>query len=201
MAEPNVYARGKIYKIVRDGTDQIYVGHTTEPRLSRRMNGHRSDFCSWKAGKRKYCSSFAMLDGGPCRIVLIEDFPCQNIDQLKAREQHYIDLFKPICVNIQRAIDLRTDDERRADKSQSDARYRAANRDAIRVKDAEYRAANRDAIRVKDAQFRAANRDAIRVKDAEVVACECGANVSRGCLSRHKKRQKHIQQMAALAVQ
>ena len=48
MAE-NRYQRGKIYKIVCDDTNKVYIGSTTELYLSNRLKGHRSA-CKSKKG-------------------------------------------------------------------------------------------------------------------------------------------------------
>ena len=37
---------------------------------------------------------------GPTDIILIESFPCDNKEQLHARERYYIELNNNICVNI-----------------------------------------------------------------------------------------------------
>ena len=41
MSDYNMYSRGKIYKIVSDCTDKIYIGSTCEKYLSNRLAGHR----------------------------------------------------------------------------------------------------------------------------------------------------------------
>ena len=40
----NKYQNAKIYKIVCNITNKIYIGSTCEPKLSRRLAGHRSQF-------------------------------------------------------------------------------------------------------------------------------------------------------------
>jgi hypothetical protein len=41
-------------------------------------------------------------------------------------------------------------------------------------------------------QYRKKNKDVIKVKRSELVTCECGKEVSRNHLARHRKSQKHI---------
>jgi hypothetical protein len=44
---PN-YQLGKIYKIVDNTNNNIYVGSTCEPTLARRLSGHTRNFKNWK---------------------------------------------------------------------------------------------------------------------------------------------------------
>jgi hypothetical protein len=78
---PN-YKLGKIYKIVSPSHPEVppYFGSTTR-HLSERMAGHRSCF---KTGKNK--SSQALMCFDDAIILLVETFPCDNKEQLEARE-------------------------------------------------------------------------------------------------------------------
>jgi hypothetical protein len=89
---PN-YANSKIYKIVDNSSDKIYIGSTCKP-LSGRLSDHRSAF---KSEKCKYCTSFEILKNGDFDIILIEEVNCENVEQLRARERHHIE--RNICVN------------------------------------------------------------------------------------------------------
>lgn len=90
------YSNSKIYKLVNDVNDEIYVGSTAST-LTKRLYGHKY---SVKRGKTSKIYSF-MRDLGleHFRIVLIEAFECKNKDELRKREQYYIDELKP-CLNM-----------------------------------------------------------------------------------------------------
>ena len=83
------YKNGKIYKILNDNTDDVYVGSACQP-LSKRMAEHRG------ALNKKACSNFKiynkMKEIGKEHFYteLIEEFPCDNVEQLRAREGYYI---------------------------------------------------------------------------------------------------------------
>jgi hypothetical protein len=87
---PN-YQDGKIYKITAGNF--IYYGSTTQP-LSKRLAEHRY---TKKYKPNSNFSSFPLLDMPDCKIVLVEDYPCERREQLLAREAYYIRFF--ICVN------------------------------------------------------------------------------------------------------
>lgn len=63
------------------------------------MSKHRSHFKSWMAGKKKFVTSFHVIQYEDARIELIKTFPCDSNDELRAEEQRQIDLDKDICVN------------------------------------------------------------------------------------------------------
>ena len=94
------YNLGKIYKIVDNTNDNIYIGSTCEPTLSRRLAKHVSNFNGYKRGKDKFMTSFKILENGDYDIILIEDFPCDNKNQLFARERYWTDNIN--CVNKNR---------------------------------------------------------------------------------------------------
>ena len=91
------YTNGKIYKIVCLTTNQIYIGSTTKP-LSARLATHRADYKLYKQEKYHYVTSFKILEGNNYRIELLEEYKCDNKEQLHAKEGKYIQLFE--CVNI-----------------------------------------------------------------------------------------------------
>ena len=66
------YSNGKIYKIISDQTDLIYIGSTTQ-QLSKRKQRHKSN---------KDCSSKEILQYEDARIILIEMFSCNCKEEL-----------------------------------------------------------------------------------------------------------------------
>jgi GIY-YIG catalytic domain len=125
------YKKAKIYKIVDNTNNNIYIGSTTQE-LSKRLGVHRSYYRGWKNNKIKYTgTSSKILENDNYQIVLIESVVCNNKEQLLQRERHYIDTLD--CVN--KVIPLRTKKE-----------YRKANRDRINAEAKKYRKANREKI-------------------------------------------------------
>ena len=70
------YKQGKIYKIECNVTGLIYIGSTCKKKLSGRMTNHRYDYKKYLKGKKKYLSSFKVMENKDYVIILIEDFPC-----------------------------------------------------------------------------------------------------------------------------
>ena len=77
--------QGKIYAIRSHQTDQIYVGSTTQT-LAQRLGSHRRNYKEYLSGKitkgRGICSSFEILKYGDEYIELLEEYPCDNANQL-----------------------------------------------------------------------------------------------------------------------
>jgi len=82
------YQNGKIYEIVCRKTDERYIGSTTQP-LSSRLNDHRKN-------KRKTSSS-TIIERGDYFINLLENYSCNNLEQLLKKEREWYD--KIICIN------------------------------------------------------------------------------------------------------
>ena len=98
MVNTEFYKNGKIYQIVDNTNDNIYVGSTCK-KLCQRLAQHRTDYNKYLEGKYHYVSSYEILKNSDYKILLLEEFPCENIEQLRKREGYYIQTLK--CVNKQ----------------------------------------------------------------------------------------------------
>ena len=78
--DDNNYSNGVIYKLYKN--DDFYVGSTNDiyRRLKRHFNRN---------------SAFSKRYGIPFEYKIIELFPCSNRDELRKREQYWIDELKP----------------------------------------------------------------------------------------------------------
>ena len=79
----------KIYCIRNHLDDDIYVGSTTQA-LSKRMAKHRENRFSPKNINLKFYQKLNELGVENFYIELLEEYPCENNDQLRAREGHFI---------------------------------------------------------------------------------------------------------------
>ena len=127
---PN-YSNGKIYKIVCNKTNKMYIGSTTK-QLSKRLSGHKYEYLEYKSGRQLYkMTSYDVLENEDYDIILIENFPCKTKYELLEREKHFITSNE--CVN--KFIPNRTKKE-----------HYESNKDNIAVKKKEYRLLNHDKI-------------------------------------------------------
>lgn len=92
------YSKAKIYKIVSKMGKVRYYGSTTYP-LEHRLEGHKDDYQRWVMGKRGWVSSFKVVKFPDAKIILLEDYPCDNERELKDREDEWIILNRKSCCN------------------------------------------------------------------------------------------------------
>ena len=83
------YDKAKIYQIVNDITDDIYICSTCQP-LSKRMAEHRTSMRSKRDSHIKLYQKMSEIGVEHFRIELIKECPCENIEQLRAIEGKYI---------------------------------------------------------------------------------------------------------------
>jgi len=170
------YENGKIYKIIGNvPTDPCYVGSTTKDYLSQRMAKHISSYRCWKKGTvDKRVMSFELFDKygvENCKIILLENVEAKSKDELRQREQYYIDKLE--CVNANKAYctadeiilyhkQYRIDN---IDKiKELDAKYYEANKDKINDQSKKNYIQNKDIICARVNEYRKANRDIINEK-------------------------------------
>ena len=95
------YSRSKVYKLVNDIDDEIYVGSTIGT-LRQRKCKHKTD--ATKQPNRRVYAHLNAVGWDNVRIVLLQSVPCANRDELRAAEQHWIDLLRP-NLNKNSAVD------------------------------------------------------------------------------------------------
>jgi group I intron endonuclease len=83
MRQPLNYQNGKIYVIRNHVNEKVYVGSTTQS-LSKRWGGHKAN--SKKRPNYLIYKAFEDLGIDNFYIQLIENYPCENKEQLRSRE-------------------------------------------------------------------------------------------------------------------
>ena len=211
------YNNGKIYKIESTLGDKVYYGSTTKQYLSQRMTRHRGDYNRWLKGKRDAVTVFKLFDEYSlenCKIILVENYPCESKDELKTREAYYIRNFE--CVN--KNIPNRTRKEWCEDNKEKLLEYREVNKDKILEYGKEYREVNKDKLSEQRKKYRENNKDKILEQKKKYYednknktkkyyednknkilermkikhTCICGSCICTGDKARHEKTKKHI---------
>lgn len=140
--------QGLIYQITSPTTDLVYIGSTTKP-LSRRFSDHKASYKRWLEGRSEYITSVEILKFSDAKIELIEEFTCDNIQELRRREGEIIRQTEN-CVN--KHIAGRT-------RQEYDVEYYQAKKDKLSERHAEYYEANKDKILKHQAEYYEANKD------------------------------------------
>jgi len=166
------YSKGKIYKIVCNITNEIYVGSTINT-LNVRLGHH----------KKNNCISRQILERGDYKILLIENYPCKTKQDLLWRERDYIE--KLDCINEKKpiiTIDERKEKQKMLSKKQH-AKRPIEYKEEKQIYDKSYREKNAEKKKLVDKAYYEKNR--------EQIVCECGCTIAKFEKSRHIKSKKH----------
>ena len=183
------FSKSKIYKITNDYNDDIYVGSTCDS-LVKRFSAHKSlsktkDFPLYNLINEIGFERFA--------IKLIEDFPCEDIYQLRQQEGYWIRQFG----TLNKIISGRTHKE-----------YRETEKEKIKKKFNEWTENNKEELKQKRIEryhnniekhheemkkYRDENKEELNAKKREKIHCSaCDCWFSRCGLARHNKTEKHL---------
>ena len=83
------YSKGKIYAIKSYQCDDIYIGSTVN-KLSDRLSYHKTHYKSFLNDAHNYMTSFEILQFDDAFIELIEEYPCENRNQLNNSNIAYL---------------------------------------------------------------------------------------------------------------
>lgn len=195
------YSLGKIYKLVID--DKFYIGSTCQKYLCQRLSLHIQDM--ERKPEQKVYAYMASVGKEKVSIELVEAFPCANKNELTARENYHIEMYKKNikCLNTRGAI--LTEESKKDTIDKNNARKaelitcecgaevaRGYLHQHIKMK-CHFEALGipyiKQAIRSKEAINKQKENASIREK--KDVICECGAKVKYGSLYLHKKSKAH----------
>ena len=205
--ESNKYSNGKIYKVIDNAYTKCYIGSTCED-LSQRLARHRLSYRRYKNGLAPLCKIFDLFDEfgvDDCKILLIENYPCDSVEQLRRQEGKHIQEHE--CVN--RNVAGRTKQEYKKD-------YYQRNKEALQEEHKQYKEKNKDKIVETQKQYylkhqeqkleyaneyRAKNKELINEKLREKVLCDvCQCMVSKRNISTHYSCKKHLDNLASTTI-
>ena len=152
------YSKTKIYIIRSPNTDKVYIGATVES-LSARFSKHN---CKYRKGTNK-TKAVEVLKHGGAYIELLESFPCDNVDESRARELYWIRQFDENKVN--KNIPGRTK--------------------------AEWHQAHKQEKKDYDKLYRLNNKQKISERANKKFECDCGGKYTKQNISKHYRTIKH----------
>lgn len=177
------FSLGKIYKLVSDESEEIYIGSTTQS-LAKRKAGHMANYKAWENGSRNYLSSFEILKYSTCQIILLESHPCNSREELVARERYYIELMDCVNKNIPGRSRREHYEDNRDHFEEYQKQYYKTNKERIRKYQRQYREDNIEKVNEKDRKFRAGVKKYCRF---------CESSHTPQNYATHLKTAKHIQ--------
>lgn len=199
------YKNGKIYALRTHQSNEIYIGSTCSP-LYKRLYQHKTNYNNWLNGKMHYITSYEILKYDDVYIDLIEEYPCENKLQLRKKEGEYQREMDCINKNIAGRTNKEYNDDNK-DKileyhkqyyednkekiKEQSKQYRENNKEKIKEQQKEYYEDNKQKILERQNQYNNNNKDKIKQRKMKKITCECGVEVTRNNMSRHKKSDKH----------
>jgi len=193
MVRTGDYSLGKLYKLVSNQTEDVYIGSTSQILLSKQLYGHKQHYTCWAEGKENehYMTSYEILKHGDAQIILIENYPCNDKSELEARERYHIENNK--CVN--KTIPTRTHNERciinKERINQKEKEWRLLNKENVRQSKKAYRERHKEYIKQWLSNYYQNNKDKISEERKERVVCPiCGLSSTKPNLPRHQKTKK-----------
>jgi hypothetical protein len=199
------YKNGKIYRLVCNTTGDQYIGSTTRP-LSQRLGGHKTTYKRFLEGKIiGQMSSFSILSNNNFEMILLEEFACENRNQLERRERYYIEITK--CVNKIKPAQTKEEEIEQKKKYYQENLEEIKKRGKIYYQDnlekvkerhnqyyheykeqkKQYQQENKEEISKRKKQYYKQNKE----KNTAVTKCECGGHYQSQAKSIHFKTHKH----------
>lgn len=154
----NKYQNGKIYKLVHDDK-VIYVGSTVQ-QLNDRLSCHKGT--SKLKPDRKIYKFISNVGWNNVDIQLVENYNCENRNELELRERYYIELLKP---DLNTQLPTRTKNE-----------WRNQNKNKVLEMKNKYYNNNKEKVN----EWRKAK-----------IQCCCGSNISNSNKALHERSLKH----------
>ena len=176
------YQNVGIYKILNTVDDDCYVGSTTQA-LSKRMAVHRKSMNSQINRDRLLYIKMKILGADKFYIELVEEYPCDNVEQLKQREGHYIREMG----TLNKLVAGRTREQWKTDNFEHRKDWQK-----------KYDAEHKDAKDAYKKEYLKKNGDKIKEWLLTPIQCECGITYTQQCKSRHIKTKRHLQRLEQL---
>lgn len=177
------YKNGKVYKIIHNQSDIVYIGSTLN-RLNDRFYNHKKDYENGKVlSIYKYFTKYGIEN---FKIILIKEYRVVDRKHLLMYEQLWMNKIKNI--NIIKSFQPLFKERNKENKKI----YRKENKEKIEQKDIIYRNNHKDKKAAYDKEYREKNKEKINEYLHQTYDCDCGSIISINKKSRHLKSNKHI---------
>ena len=178
------YSKTIIYKIVcKDPTiTHCYVGHTTD--FTNRKNKHKYN-CNKPECKHYNIFVYKTIreNGGWSNFEMleIEKYNCKDSTEASLRERFWLETLN---ADLNKQVPSRSQKE-----------YKIVNKEIIIEYHKNYHINNKDKLIERSKQYYENNKEKILKHNLTKIECECGCNLRKSDLPRHKRTKKHINLM------
>jgi len=164
----NKLSKAKIYKIIDNTNDNVYIGSTCKT-LKERLISHKCSYNRFLKGLYNNVKSFDIIKNNDYHIELLENCNIKTKQELFQRERYYIEnneCLNKVIPGRSRIETIKAYNEANKDKQRE---YYEANKDKIKAyneankdKQREYYEANKDKIKESKKKYRDDNKDKIK---------------------------------------
>jgi hypothetical protein len=154
-----------------------YIGSTFN--IYDRIKEHQHSYNKWINGTRQHkCKSFEIVKD-KFEYEIIEEINVNNKNELFQWEQYYMDKWE--CINEKKAY--QSIEERN--------QYLKIYRDEHKEHYKNYRDEHKEEMKEYGKKRYENNKEEILKNQSKKIICECGIEITKGKLSRHKKSKRH----------
>ena len=146
------YQNGKICCIRKNIDDDIYVGSTTQT-LSKRMAKHRGEINCKKSFNYKIYVRMRELGVENFYIELLEEYSCENVEQLRKREGEFIRQIGTLNARIECRSKKEYNDDFRLLRPEYSKQYCTDHKETIRKQNKNYYEEHKDEAREYSKQY------------------------------------------------
>jgi hypothetical protein len=182
----------KIYKIVNDTDNNIYIG-STRNELRKRLSNHKTGYKKYINCGSGYVSSYILFENygvENCKIILLEEFDVLNKEQQLKHERYYFDMLKNNIVNIKKPYATKVEELQTA--KINNKIYRDTNFEYLKAQKQNRKINNPEELKLINKQWRNKNKSTIAKQRATKIMCECGLLCASSNMTPHKKTNRHI---------
>lgn len=173
------YSKGLIYKITT--ANGLYVGSCCN--LKKREKSHRERIHNDKNKSHNMVVYQNIRENnGVWKMEKIKDFPCNSRRELEKEETK---IMLELNADLNMIRPYVTEEEQNENKKEIMKKYYNENKDRILEQKREYEKKNKNRI------------SAVK---REKITCECGCEITRGEIARHRKSKKHLRLMENIKI-
>jgi hypothetical protein len=184
-----------IYKIINTLNDFVYIGCTTQP-LRKRFMDHKNNLSQSRLLKMKLYNAMNELGKDNFKIVLIEKIQYNNRNELRVKEQEYIDKYNSYTNGYNSKCEVRSQKqyiEDNKEKIKANKKiYWENNKERLCSNKREYYLQHKDMYSSKTKIYRENNKTKIKERKSVKHTCDCGATFAYDSKARHEKSKTHI---------
>ncbi len=177
-----------IYKIIcNELPEYIYVGSTKAFRQRKKNHKERS------LSENNKLYNTIRENGGwdNWEMKYLEECD-NNIDtfiKAKIKEEEWR---VKLNANLNTNVCFSSEEHKKEKKKEADIKYREKNKEIIKERLNKWKEENKERYRECKHNHDIKNKEKIEEKRSQKVICDCGCEVRKDCLTRHKKSNKHL---------